>query len=558
MQLEENVLLILLALVHGPEIIVPVGIRSRFVRLFRLRVRRNVELAHAERSLPAALRVVRGHGQRNQRSRRRGRFHFLQVDHGVIAAVHGLSRGDLDEALQQLLHVLDVVQVVRRGAGLLPHGRREALQVRGYVIVAGRHVDLGDGRRQGGQRLAALVGDARLGGPATDLPHDREHRLVAVIVPDDQGELELSPVGNLLQVLDDVHRDDALVHPLGTDLHVPALLDPAVQDVHREASQDVGQVILQLPGLEVSELGIGVAVLPQDLHLGLLDVAPVRPRGVHLHDHGRDGPPRAVLVGDERLPAAFSADLGRGPGHEHAVLGGEAQVRDVAQSFRERVAFLAAHHEDDVPLVGTELFEGGDESLGWHRWGAGFFDELESLQLIQIVVDEDRPAVVEKNETRFGAPVRPRDRIRIQLVELAVHSEEPEPEPETRPGVPPRVLVLLHPLQVQHHGQRPALRRHPGHELGRDADAAHALVLGHGQRLEERRGDLGDLPGIHVEGAAHDAGAARELGEDAQSPLPAVVSALFRQRVEVRDGELERDEIEPVPNRRHHHHVRRP
>ena len=83
-------------------------------------------------------------------------------------------------------------------------------------------------------------------------------------------------------------------------------------------------MVLELAGLEVPELGIGVPVLPEDLHLGLLNVRAVRAGGVHLHDGDGDGAPGIVLHGDQGLPVPLLPGLGRGPREEHAVLGREA------------------------------------------------------------------------------------------------------------------------------------------------------------------------------------------------------------------------------------------
>ena len=149
-----------------------------------------------------------------------------------------VAGGDPYQGLQQVVHLVDLVHVRGGRAGLLPHRAGEHPEAGRHVRVAGAHVHLGDGRREGKQRLGAA--GTGLDGPAADLPHDREHGLVAVIVPKDQGEVDLLvggvPAGDLL---DDVHPDDALVHAPGPDLDVPALLDAAVEDVHVEALEDV-------------------------------------------------------------------------------------------------------------------------------------------------------------------------------------------------------------------------------------------------------------------------------------------------------------------------------
>lgn len=71
-----------------------------------------------------------------------------------------------------------------------------------------------------------------------------------MIVSDGQGKVELPLGPKLFEVVDDVHRYNALIDALGAHFNVATFFDSSVQNIHSEASQDVGQVILQFSRLQ--------------------------------------------------------------------------------------------------------------------------------------------------------------------------------------------------------------------------------------------------------------------------------------------------------------------
>mmetsp|Transcript_38052 Transcript_38052/g.74540 ORF Transcript_38052/g.74540 Transcript_38052/m.74540 type:complete len:224 (-) Transcript_38052:700-1371(-) len=146
-------------------------------------------------------------------------------------------------------------------------------------------------------------------------------------------------------------------------------------------------------------------------------------------------------------------------------------------------------------------------------------------------------------------------------MEPLLHPQQPEPQSEPRRGVPPRVVLLGHPLEVQQHRQRPALGGDARHVLAPVLEAAEALLVAHVEGAVEGQRDLRDLPGVHVDGAAHDAGGGGEFGEDADAAAPSVrggaLATVVEDGVLVRHGELQRQAVEPVAEAGHQHHVGR-
>ena len=118
----------------------------------------------------------------------------------------------------------------------------------------------------------------------------------------------------------------------------------------------------------------------------------------------------------------------------------------------------------------------------------------------------------------------------------------------------------MHSLEVEHDCECPPSRGDAGDELGRGRDAIHPLLRRHVEGLVEGIGNLGYLPGVDVEGAANDAGAARELRQDAKAAEGAVVEgrlALLAEGILVGDCELERDQVEAVADWDDHGNVGR-
>mmetsp|Transcript_28731 Transcript_28731/g.81010 ORF Transcript_28731/g.81010 Transcript_28731/m.81010 type:complete len:221 (+) Transcript_28731:2922-3584(+) len=216
----------------------------------------------------------------------------MKIDGGIEPVV---SCGYPIQGFEQILDSVNIMEVRGGSRRLLPDRACEHVQLGRNEFIARRHIHEGYGGRQRRQwilnaRQVALV----LFNPTADLTHHAQHRLVAMIVSEDQRKFHLVMLGNLREVADHLHGQHSFVHSLGADLNVPAFLHTTMQDVDGEASQVLGKVIFQLPSLLVPEFQIGIAVLPQHLHLSFFDVASVRSGLVDLHYGDGKRSPRCV------------------------------------------------------------------------------------------------------------------------------------------------------------------------------------------------------------------------------------------------------------------------
>ena len=318
----------------------------------------------------------------------------------------------------------------------------------------------------------------------------------------------------LLPVREHVAHVQALVH--STRAH----LDHAVPEEHLggRAGEVLAEVVQELVRAPGAVLGLGLAVVPGDAARLPLDVraghvprdAPQQPL---------DGPHPGEVELDQRPPL-----LAR-PAREVAVLRAEMD----GQRAEPLLEVPAPAPADDVDVRLRQRRETPQQ----------LSDLLRRDRQVGMRLDlPQRPVVVEEHRARPGAyepPLEPLARLALDVGRrLAPRpaASRVAPEPREEAVRPLAAVEGLHALR--HRLEPPSALREV--ELERGAEPLDDAV--HVPRVDEER-------------ARQHLRRARELGEE-QRPAPATRQA----RLRLAEHELVRDEVHPVAERRHHHHVR--